>query len=100
MENIQLTQVSVAVQTIVNLDKARNALVNGVSKIGEVIQGYASGISQTFDLVDSSGAVTTKWYDLQGVLNKPVKAERDNFKDAMEAKALLKSHYRHLLVNG
>jgi hypothetical protein len=91
MENIQLTQVSVAVQTIVNLDKARNALVNQVGKLGEVIQGYASGISQTFDLVDSSGAVTTKWYDLQGVLNKPVKAERDNFKAAMEAKGYSKA---------
>jgi hypothetical protein len=84
MENIQLTQVSVAVQTIVNLDKARNALVNGVSKIGEVIQGYADGLSQTFDLVDNAGNVTTKWYDLQGALNKPVKAERALFVDAME----------------
>ena len=83
MENIQLTQVSVAVQTIVNLDKARNALVNGVSKIGEVIQGYADGLSQTFDLVDNTGAVTTKWYDLQGALNKPVKDERALFVDAM-----------------
>ena len=83
MENIQLTQVSVAVQTIVNLDKARTALVNGVSKIGEVIQGYADGLSQTFDLVDNAGNVTTKWFDLQGALNKPVKAERALFVDAM-----------------
>jgi hypothetical protein len=83
MENIQLTQVSQAVQVIVNLDKVRIAMVNGVSKIGEVIQGYADGISQTFDLVDAEGKVTTKWYDLQGVLNKPVKAERALFVDAM-----------------
>jgi len=84
MENtVQLTQVSAAVQTIVNLDKVRAAMVNGVSKIGEVIQGYADGISQTFDLVDAGGKVTTKWYDLQGVLNKPVKAERALFVDAM-----------------
>ena len=84
MENIQLTQVSQAVQVIVNLDKVRSAMVNGVSKIGEVIQGYADGISQAFDLVDNEGNVTTKWYDLQGVLNKPVKAERKLFVDAME----------------
>lgn len=85
MENtIQLTQVSQAVQVIVNLDKVRAAMVNGVSKIGEVIQGYADGISQAFDLVDNDGNVTTKWYDLQGVLNKPVKAERKLFVDAME----------------
>lgn len=83
MENIQLTQVSQAVQVIVNLDKVRAAMVNGVSKIGEVIQGYADGISQTFDLVGNDGKVTTKWYDLQGVLNKPVKAERALFVDAM-----------------
>jgi hypothetical protein len=86
MNTVQLTQVSQAVQTIVNLDKARTALVNQVGKLGEVIKGYADGISQTFDLVDNEGNVTTKWYDLQGVLNKPVKAERDNFKAAMEAK--------------
>jgi len=84
MENIQLTQVSQAAQVIVNLDKARAAMVNGVSKIGEVIQGYADGISQAFDLVDNAGNVTTKWYDLQGALNKPVKAERKLFVDAME----------------
>jgi hypothetical protein len=84
MENIQLTQVSQATQVIVNLDKARTAMVNGVSKIGEVIKGYADGISQAFDLVDSTGKVTTKWYDLQGALNKPVKAERKLFVEAME----------------
>jgi hypothetical protein len=86
MSTVQLTQVSAAVQVIVNLDKARNALVNGVSKIGEVIQGYADGLSQTFDLVDANGAVTTKWYDLQGVLNKPVKAERAVFVKLMQDK--------------
>jgi len=90
MNTVQLTQVSVAVQTIVNLDKARNALVNQVGKLGEVIKGYADSISQTFDLVDNAGNVTTKWYDLQGALNKPVKAERDNFKAAMEAKGYSK----------
>jgi len=85
MENtVQLTQVSQAVQVIVNLDKVRAAMVTGVGKIGEVIQGYADGISQAFDLVDNAGNVTTKWYDLQGVLNKPVKAERKLFVDAME----------------
>jgi hypothetical protein len=83
MNTVQLTQVSAAVQTIVNLDKARSAMVNGVSKIGEVIQFYADGISQAFDLVDNEGNVTTKWYDLQGVFNKPVKAERALFVDAM-----------------
>jgi hypothetical protein len=86
MQTVQLTQVSAAVQVIVNLDKARNALVSQVGKIGEVIQGYADGLSQTFDLVDANGAVTTKWFDLQGVLNKPVKAERAVFVTAMEAK--------------
>jgi len=91
MQTVQLTQVSVAAQTIVNLDKARTALVNQVGKIGEVIQTYANGISQAFDLVDNTGAVTTKWYDLQGALNKPVKSERDNFKAAMEAKGYSKA---------
>jgi hypothetical protein len=91
MNTVQLTQVSAAVQVIVNLDKARTALVNQVGKLGEVIKGYADGISQTFDLVDNEGNVTTKWYDLQGVLNKPVKAERDNFKTAMEAKGYTKA---------
>jgi hypothetical protein len=86
MNTVQLTQVSAAVQVIVNLDKARNALVSQVGKIGEVIQGYADGLSQTFDLVGNDGAVTTKWFDLQGVLNKPVKAERAVFVTAMEAK--------------
>jgi hypothetical protein len=42
-------------------------------------------------LVDNDGNVTTKWYDLQGALNKPVKAERDNFKTAMEAKGYTKA---------
>jgi len=86
MNTVQLTQVSAAVQVIVNLDKARNALVSQVGKIGEVIQAYADGLSQAFDLVDNAGNVTTKWYDLQGVFNKPVKAERAVFVTAMEAK--------------
>jgi hypothetical protein len=87
MENtVQLTQVSQAVQIIVNLDKARSALVSQVGKIGEVIQVYADGLSQAFDLVDNEGNVTTKWYDLQGTFTKPVKAERALFVTAMEAK--------------
>ena len=86
MSKVQLTQVSVAVQTIVNLDKARTALVNQVGKTGEVIKAYAVSISQAFDLVDNEGNVTTKWYDLQGVLNKPVNAERESFIALMEAK--------------
>jgi hypothetical protein len=86
-----ITPIASAVQSIVNLDKARTAMVNGVSKIGEVIQTYADGISQAFDLVDNDGNVTTKWYDLQGALNKPVKAERALFVEAMEKRGYEKA---------
>jgi len=77
--------VSPIASAIVNLVETRAALVNGIGKVGELIAGYSLALDQGFDLVDTAGNVTTKWFDLQGAaLTKGIKAERKAFKTDME----------------
>lgn len=72
--------------THASLDAAREALVGGVVKTGELITNYAVTLNREFDLVDSTGAVTSKWFDLKGKLAVPVKAERTKFAEAFAAR--------------
>lgn len=88
METIVTSPVA---QAIINLDDARNNLVRGVVKSGELIKDYAKALCQTFNLVDNSGKVTTPWYDLKGKLAQGVKAERAKFAEALKGAGLEKA---------
>ena len=72
------------------LDNARSALVEGVSKTGDLIQGYANTLCEVFDRKDTEGRVITKWFDLVGKDKKGVKAERALFVNAMMARGHVK----------
>ena len=65
------------------LAQSRQSLVDGIGKIGELIQNYGIDLARQFDLKDSEGQVTTKWFALTGKLAKGVKAERALFKAEM-----------------
>jgi hypothetical protein len=65
------------------LDQAEIALVDGVSKTGELIQGYADALCQVFDRKDSNGNVTEKWFNLVGAEKKGIKARRASFVQRM-----------------
>jgi hypothetical protein len=76
-------EVIVSAAGAVNLAAARTALVMCASSTGDVQRAYAAGLCQAFDLVDSTGKVTTKWYELKGKLKAGITAERAEFKKAM-----------------
>ena len=76
--------VSPVTSAVANLVETRSALVNGIGKVGELISKYSMALDQGFDLVDNASNVTTKWFDLQGVLRKGVKTEHKAFKADME----------------
>ena len=69
---------------VFNLETTRTELVSQIGKIGTLQDFYSKALDQAFDLKDSDGKVTTKWFDLRGVLSKGVKDERKNFVAAME----------------
>ena len=78
-----------APSVLVTLESARAAVVVVATefkgKTGEVIGAYAKAMCAALDLVDSTGFVTTKWYELKGKLKAPVTKERAAFKAAMAA---------------
>lgn len=76
------TAIITPVAPVVSLDAAREALVLGVVKTGDLIATYAGALNVAFNLTDNTGAVTTAWYDLKGKLAAPVKAERAKFVEA------------------
>jgi hypothetical protein len=68
------------------LAETRKSLIAGIGKIGDLISAYGVDLAKQFDLKDSDGKVTTKWFDCKGKLAKGVKAERALFKaDMVEA---------------
>lgn len=85
--NAQLSGVSQALSEagVINLTEARKAVVSGLMKTGEVLQTYANGMCQWFNLVDEDGNVTTAWYDLKGKLKQGVNEERARFVADMTA---------------
>ena len=62
---------------------ARDALVEGVTKTGAVIENYSSAISQVFDRRDTEGNVIEKWFKLDGKEAKGIKAERALFANTL-----------------
>ena len=73
------------------LDNARNALVNEVSKTGEVIQGYANVLCEVFNRKDTNGNTIEHWFNLVGKDKKGIKEERARFVTAMIARGFVKS---------
>ena len=83
-----VTSPLVPVAPVISLDAAREALVSGVAKTGELILSYAQALNQSFNLLDNQGNVTTAWWDLKGKLAAPVKAEREKCKAAFAARGI------------
>ena len=69
---------------LVTLNSARAGVVKVAGKTGEVLQVYAAALCSAFDLVDSTGKVTSKWFELKGKLKAGVTAERAAFTLAMK----------------
>ena len=65
------------------LDQAEIALADGVSKTGDLIQGYANALSQVFDRRDTEGNTLEAWYNLVGAEKKGIKARRASFVQRM-----------------
>jgi hypothetical protein len=77
-----------SVSPVISLDAAREALVSGVAKTGELIANYAQGLNQHFNLLDNQGVVTTPWWEIKGKLAAPIKAEREKCKAAFAARGI------------
>ena len=65
------------------LDITRNALVEGVTKTGVVIENYSNAIASVFDRKDTNGNIIAKWFDLDGKEAKGIKAERALFANTL-----------------
>ena len=65
------------------LSIARNALVEGVTKTGVVIDNYSSAIASVFDRKDTNGKVIAKWYDLEGKEARGIKLEKSLFANTL-----------------
>ena len=86
-----MTQVINTTIDISILDNARTALVEGASKTGDVIKGYADVLCKVFDETAlDNGDRMTAWYDLIGKEKKGIKEERARFVAAMIAKGFVK----------
>ena len=68
---------------VINLSEARNNLVGSAKKAGQVINFYAQGICQAFNLTDNQGDITTPWWERKGKLKAPINDERALFVAAM-----------------
>jgi hypothetical protein len=65
-----------------NLVATRNNLVKGLSKTGDLIQGYADNMCMVFNLKDTTGKLMTPWFELKGKAKAGVKAEKEAFAKA------------------
>jgi hypothetical protein len=86
MTNIIQTQ---AIDTGI-LDQAEIALVDGVSKTGDLIQSYADALCQVFNRRDTEGNTLEAWFNLVGAEKKGIKARRASFVQRMIARGHVK----------
>jgi hypothetical protein len=82
---IMTTQVIVSSPAIDTgiLSITRNALVEGVTKTGVVIDNYSSAIASVFDRKDINGNVIAKWFTLEGKEKKGIVAEKALFANTL-----------------
>ena len=81
----------ITTQTDSILDNARSALVEGATKTGDLIQGYADVLCKVFNVTSTTGEIVTHWFDLVGKEKSGIKAERANFVAAMIARGHVKA---------
>ena len=74
--------VSQAIDTGI-LSIAREALVEGVTKTGAVIDNYSNAIASVFDRKDTNGNIIAKWYELEGKEKKGIIAEKALFANTL-----------------
>jgi hypothetical protein len=72
------------------LDAAEIALVDGVSKTGDLIQNYADVLCKVFDRKDTEGNTIEKWFNLVGKDKKGIKERRASFVQRMIARGHVK----------
>ena len=65
------------------LSIAREALVEGVTKTGAVIDNYSNAIASVFDRKDTNGNIIAKWYELEGKEKKGIIAEKALFANTL-----------------
>jgi len=82
-------QISTIDQSI--LDQAEIALVDGVSKTGDLIQNYANVLCEVFDRKDTNGNTIEKWFNLVGAEKKGIKDRRASFVQRMIARGHVKA---------
>ena len=70
---------------------ARNALVEGATKTGDLIQAYATVLCEVFNRKDTEGNTIEHWFNLVGAEKKGIKAERALFVQAMIARGHVKA---------
>jgi hypothetical protein len=73
------------------LDQAEIALVEGVSKTGDLIQSYADALCQVFNRRDTEGHTLEAWFNLVGAEKKGIKARRASFVQRMIARGHVKA---------
>lgn len=72
------------------LDQAEIALVDGVSKTGDLIQNYADAMGFVFNRRDTEGNTLEIWPNLIGAERKGIKARRASFVQRMIARGHVK----------
>ena len=72
------------------LDAAEIALVDGVSKTGDLIQAYADAMGFVFNRRDTEGNTLEIWPNLIGAERKGIKARRASFVQRMVARGHVK----------
>ena len=72
------------------LDIAENALVEGATKTGELIQAFADAMCQVFNVYAENGQLVSPWYDLRGKDAKGIKVRRASFVTKMIARGHVK----------
>jgi len=69
------------------LDQTEIALVDGVSKTGDLIKNHAASMCKVFNIMDITGTkIITPWYKLSGKDAKGIKARRASFVARMIAR--------------
>jgi len=81
---MQVTSIQEFDNASLELAQARNGLVGGVAKTGDLVLAYARAMCTMYDQVDAVGARVVAWFDLKGKDKTGVKAERALFAKEMQ----------------
>lgn len=81
---MQVTSIQQFDEASLALTQAREGLVGGVAKTGDLVVGYAREMCNMYDQVDVVGERVVAWFDLKGKDKVGVKAERALFAKSMQ----------------